>query len=98
MQIPEETLLRCRWILTWKPTDPSDLAEDSSKPKHVPKARLVVLGYEDPLVHEIPRDSLTMTKITRMLILQTAASQHWDIESFDIRTEFLRSSEQVTGY
>lgn len=95
-QIPEENLLRCRWILTWKPVDPSELATHPSKPKHLPKARLVVLGYEDPLVHEIPRDSPTMTKLTRMLILQTAASMHWDIESFDIRTAFLRGSEQST--
>eukprot|EP00435_Cladocopium_sp_Y103_P063516 s1136_g25.t1 len=93
-QIPEGNLMRCRWILTWKPVDPSDIAQNPQKPKHTPKARLVVLGYEDPLVHEIPRDSPTMSKLTRMLILQTAASQGWDIESFDIRTAFLRGSEQ----
>lgn len=92
-QIPQENLLRCRWILTWQPTDPSEITK-AGKPRHVPKARLVLLGYEDPLVHEIPRDSPTMSKFTRMLILQTAASQKWDIESFDICTAFLRGSEQ----
>ena len=89
-QIPEENILRCRWILTWKPVD-SPGPKDS---KHVPKARLVVLGYEDPLVHEIPRDSPTMSKLSRMLIVQWAASMGWDIESFDIKTAFLRGQEQ----
>ena len=75
-QIPQENLLRCRWILTWKPTDPSEMAKDATKPHQVPKARLVVLDYEDPLVREIPRDFPTMSKLTRMLILQTAALQN----------------------
>ena len=89
-QIPEANIMRCRWILTWKPVD-----SNAEGPKqHVPKARLVVLGYEDPLVHEIPRDSPTMSKLSRMLILQLAASNGWDIESFDIKTAFLRGSEQ----
>eukprot|EP00435_Cladocopium_sp_Y103_P026958 s175_g6.t1 len=92
-QIPDSNVLRCRWILTWKPVDSSELKNKPNQNKHVPKARLVVLGYEDPQVHEIPRDSPTMTKLTRMLILQTAASMGWDIESFDIRTAFLRGSE-----
>jgi len=95
-QIPEGNLMRCRWILTWKPVDPSEIKTDRTSAKHVPKARLVVLGYEDPLVHEIPRDSPTMSKLTRMLILQTAASRKWIIESFHIRTAFLRGSE-TTG-
>ena len=93
-QIPESNILRCRWILTWKPVDePSSESGKDHHPRHVPKARLVVLGYEDPMVHEIPRDSPTMTKLSRMLILQLAASQKWDIESFDIKTAFLRGSE-----
>eukprot|EP00435_Cladocopium_sp_Y103_P040013 s2586_g10.t2 len=92
-QIPESNVLRCRWILTWKPVDSSELQNNPNQAKHTPKARLVVLGYEDPLIHEIPRDSPTMTKLTRMFILQTAASRRWSIESFDIRTAFLRGSE-----
>ena len=89
-QIPTENIMRCRWILTWKPVDSS---EATATNQHTAKARLVVLGYEDPLVHEIPRDSPTMTKLSRMLILQIAASNGWDIESFDIKTAFLRGTE-----
>lgn len=92
-QIPPENVMRCRWILTWKPTDEGAIDKSKTSPQHVPKARLVVLGYEDPLVHEIPRDSPTMSKLARMLILQYAASKHWNIESFDIKTAFLRGEE-----
>ena len=86
-QVPTENILRCRWILTWKPVDPENPNDpkEALKPKVVPKARLVVLGYEDPMVHEIPRDRPTMSKLSRMLILQQAASRRWTIESFDIK-------------
>ena len=89
-QVPIENVMRCRWILTWKPVDEG---VTNRAPQFAPKARLVVLGYEDPLVHEIPRDSPTMTKLSRMMILQYAASLNWDIESFDIKTAFLRGEE-----
>lgn len=59
-QLPEENILRCRWILTWKRVD----QPEPNGTKHFPKARLV-------LVHEIPRDSPTMS---RMLIFQWATS------------------------
>lgn len=89
-QVPIENVMRCRWILTWKPVD--DVPKNKTA-QFVPKARLVALGYEDPLVHEIPRDSPTMSKLSRMMILQYAASSHWNIESFDIKTAFLRGEE-----
>ena len=92
-QIPKANILRSRWILTWKEVDPTaDQPQQSQKMK--PKARLVVLGFEDPEVSEIPRDSPTMNKLTRMLLLQYCASRKWDIQSFDVQTAFLRGSEQ----
>ena len=42
-QIPKENVLRCRWLLTWKETN-----DDQQHPTKSPKARLIVLGYEDP--------------------------------------------------
>ena len=41
-QIPKENVLRCRWLLTWK-----DMGE-IDKTNKTPKARLIVLGCEDP--------------------------------------------------
>ena len=58
------------------------------------KARLVVLGFEDPLIDQIPRDSPTMSKLSRVLIMQYAASSKWDLHSFDIHTAFLRGTER----
>ena len=91
-QIPRENIMKCRWILTWKPIDSDEKLSSGSKthPRHKPKARLVVLGFQDPQVDSIPRDSPTLSKLSRMLILQFAASQQWKIGSFDVKTAFLR--------
>ena len=94
-RIPQENIMRCRWILTWKPIEESEKSSTSkTHPRHKPKARLVVLGFQDPMVDSIPRDSPTLTKLSRMLILQLAASNRWTIGSFDVKTAFLRGEEQ----
>ena len=72
-KLAPEQILRCRWILTWKPRDEpsSDHATKSSKlQSHKPKARLVVLGYMDPQLTEVPRDSPTLGKQSKMILLQ----------------------------
>ena len=88
-QIPQDQILRSRWVLTWKPIE-----EDTTGNKHKPKARLVILGYEDPHLESLARDSPTMGRDTRTLIMQFAASSHSRIKSFDIQTAFLRGSRQ----
>ena len=103
-QIPEEQILRCRWILTWKPLDNVNHGEEdksqngdkvSGCPKtHKAKARLVVLGYLDPKLEEVPRDSPTLNKTSRMIILQTIASHTWKMRSFDIKAAFLQGQPQ----
>jgi hypothetical protein len=103
-QIPEEQILRCRWILTWKPLDNVNHGEENKSqngdkvsgcPKtHKAKARLVVLGYLDPKLEEVPRDSPTLNKTSRMIILQTIASHTWKMRSFDIKAAFLQGQPQ----
>ena len=93
-RIPQENIMKCRWILTWKPIDDQEISQSKTHPRHKPKARLVVLGFQDPMVDSIPRDSPTLTKLSRMLILQMAASNRWTIGSFDVKTAFLRGKEQ----
>ena len=44
-QLSEDQILRCRWILTWKPLDAGDIDPKQPDKKHKAKARLVVLGY-----------------------------------------------------
>eukprot|EP00435_Cladocopium_sp_Y103_P007616 s5467_g2.t1 len=91
-QVPEGQLLRSRWVLTWKALDEIEQQEVGASRKA--KARLVVLGYEDPLIDSLPRDSPTLGKDSRMLALQCIASHRWSAKSFDIRTAFLRGSRQ----
>ena len=91
-RIPAANILRSRWILTWKDVDEIEAKEIGKTRKA--KARLVILGYEDPNLTEIPRDSPTLQKESRSLILQYCASKKWWIRSFDIKTAFLRGSRR----
>ena len=94
-QVPHDQILRCRWILTWKPVDagPED-NHPESKPKMKAKARLVILGYLDPKLEELPRDSPTLGRNAKMLSLQLIASKGWILRSFDIRAAFLQGKPQ----
>eukprot|EP00435_Cladocopium_sp_Y103_P028646 s1891_g7.t1 len=91
-QVPEGQLLRSRWVLTWKSLD--DIEQKELNMVRKPKARLVILGYEDPLIDTLPRDSPTLGRDSRMIALQCIASHKWSARSFDIRTAFLRGSRQ----
>ena len=80
-----EQILKSRWVLTWK-----NVEADQDKPSHKKaKARLVVLGYQDPQLTSVARDCPTLTKEGRNTILQLISSQQWDLTSFDIKTAFL---------
>ena len=88
-----EQILRCRWIHVWKPIeDPAEQKRLGKKRKA--KSRLVVLGYLDPELETIPRDSPTLNRQSRMLILQTIASLQWKLMSFDIKAAFLQGKTQ----
>ena len=95
-KLPLDSILRCRWILSWKPLDGTqDAHVDPKNPKtRKAKARLVILGYEDPQIDSIPRDSPTLGRDARALLLQLIASCKWDVMSFDVRTAFLRGRAQ----
>ena len=75
--------MRCRWILVWKPPDKPGRERRA-------KARLVVLGYTDPRLSEIPNDALTLSKDGRMVLLQNIASRQWTLINFDVSTAFLK--------
>eukprot|EP00435_Cladocopium_sp_Y103_P072057 s26_g39.t1 len=65
---PYEQILRCRWILTWKSIDDNEgnhnILKDGKRVKA--KARLVILGYLDPQLEELPRDSPTLGRNSKM--------------------------------
>ena len=81
-----EQILKSRWVLTWKSLD----SEDGLPAGRKAKARLVVLGYQDPRLTEVCRDAPTLTKEGRHTILQIIATHQWVLSSFDIKTAFLR--------
>ena len=91
-RIPEEQILRTRWVLTWKPLDAHEQAATGRERKA--KARLVILGFEDPAIETLERDAPTLGRDSRSLILQVLASAQWELNSFDIKTAFLRGSRQ----
>ena len=94
-QIPADQILKCRWILTWKALDQVGLEPQKVKSRtHKAKARLVVLGYLDPKIEEIPRDSPTLGRTARMMILQILASHRFPMRSFDIKAAFLQGRPQ----
>lgn len=99
-KLAPEQILRCRWILVWKPLEEKAESKETGQFKseklktHKPKARLVVLGYLDPDITEVPRDSPTLGRQSKMLLLQLIASKGWSLGSFDIRAAFLQGKPQ----
>ena len=87
--VPQGRLLRMRWILTWKPLN-------DRKGSHKAKARLVVLGFEDPdmLKGTIATAAPTLSKLGRSLVFQVAANNLWKMHSGDVATAFLRGSAE----
>ena len=88
-QLNQEQILRCRWICIWKPleNEQSTHSDIPCRPGPKAKARLVVLGFEDPQIDSIPRDSPTLGK-------QSNSSMGWTLKSFDIRAAFLQGKTQ----
>jgi len=80
-KLKESQITRTRWVLTWTP---QENGPDGAK------ARLVVLGYQDPDLDTVPKDAPTLTKHGRSALLQAVASHHFELTSFDVKTAFLR--------
>ena len=82
--IDPRQIMKSRWILTWKPTgNPHNPSEVKAK------ARLVILGFQDPRLGEVRTDSPTLTRVGCNLLLTVLASMHWDVVSSDAKTTFL---------
>ena len=76
--------MRMRWILSWK-TDHSGAT--------VPKARAVVLGFQDPNYENRVTYAPTTTRHTRQLILQMPACHGWHAWKGDVSAAFLQGRE-----
>ena len=81
--IPRERVIRARWVLVWKKSSDPDNREKT------PKARLVLVGWQDPELGHIATDSPTLKKESKNLILSICAARKWKIWGADIKTAFL---------
>ena len=81
--IAKSRIIGSRWVLTWKKSsDPDDKTL-------TPKARLVLVGFQDPDLGRIATDSPTLRKESKHIILSICASKGWTIWGADIKTAFL---------
>ena len=80
--IKRESCARGGSCLTWKSTGKA-------------KARLCVLGFQDPDLTEVQRDSPTLSAASEALIMQWVASHKYRLISGDIKTAFLSGDEDV---
>ena len=76
-QVPQDRLVRMRWVLTYKDTGQ-------------PKGRIVLIGFEDPDLEKIQSSSPTMSRRTRQLALQFSSIRRWRTLKADVRAAFLQ--------
>ena len=81
--INRSRIIGSRWVLTWK------TSADPHNKQVVPKARLVLVGYQDPDLGKIATDSPTLRKESKHLILSLCAAKNWVLWGADIKTAFL---------
>ncbi|CAE7726789.1 RE1 [Symbiodinium sp. CCMP2592] len=84
------SLIRMRWVLTFKNADPDDRGNLQMKAK----ARIVVLGYSSPSLLKEPTTSPTMSRLSRQLILNMVCAKGWRIACADVKTAFLQARPQ----
>ena len=77
---PDE-VMRMRWVLTWK-------KNEDGTPKG--KARLVVLGFQDPYLGTENTSSPTLNRRSKQLLLQTVVQNGWKLKKGDVTAAFLQ--------
>ena len=81
---PKETAVGMRWILTWKVKD-----DGTTKPK----ARAILLGYQDPGYEHRSTTTPVMTRQSRQMQLQMSAWKKWRTKKGDVSGAFLQGRE-----
>ena len=54
--------------------------------QQIPKARLVVKGFEEPTKDEILKDSPTCSKKKMQVVLSVIAQKKWNLNSIEVRS------------
>ena len=84
MRPPEEKAIKMRWLLTWK------IREDGTSK---PKARAILLGYQDPEYETRETTSPVMTRQSRQLLFAAAGRFKWLVRKGDVTGAFLQGRE-----
>ena len=82
--VSEDRIMRMRWILTYKQSGE-------------PKARLVVIGYEDPDLATLVSASPTMSRRTRQLFYVLAKLKGWQTQKGDVKAAFLQGRKSFAA-
>ena len=78
------TALGMRWCLTWKTLDTGGVKA---------KARAVLLGYQDPCYEHRATAAPVMSRQSRQMLLQQAASRRWTVFKGDVSGAFLQGRD-----
>ena len=76
-------IMKMRWILTWK-ADPEQPGGKRGK------ARLVVLGFQDPYLGKEKTNAPTLSKRGKQLLLQAIVQRGWTLLKGDVTAAFLQ--------
>ena len=77
--IAQDRLMSMRWVLTYKESGAA-------------KARIVIVGYQDPDLATLVSSSPTMSRRTRQLVYQQATLRKWKTLKADVRAAFLQTA------
>ena len=86
--IPHDKIMRMRWILTWK------IQPDGERKG---KARLVVLGFEDPFLGLETTNSPTLNKRSKQMLLHTCVQRGWRLQKGDVTAAFLQGNNTTNS-
>ena len=82
-KVSRSHILKARWVLTWK----------NVGTEKQPKARLCVLGFQDPRLTRLETSSPTLTADGENLIMQWIVNAQVMLESGDLKTAFLSGDD-----
>ncbi|CAE7808731.1 RE1 [Symbiodinium microadriaticum] len=77
--VAQDRLMAMRWVLTYKDSGAA-------------KARIVIVGYQDPDLATLVSSSPTMSRRTRQLVYQQSTLRHWKTMKADVRAAFLQTA------
>ena len=83
-EVDKSRVMRMRWIYTLKQDDTA-------------KARIVIIGFEDPDLTTLQTASPTMSRRTRGLFLSASSAKGWTILKGDVKAAFLQGLESETS-